>query len=327
MKLFYMLASLTSFSLVASDLSSYQSMLEHDQFSQLQQQLGQEIQLNHQPNKELLLIQLKAMLGLRQSKQVEQLCNKALLSYPQDSELLHLAAVNQFNLAQDSSIFSAPSYAKAGLALLKQAVAANPDDLDAQQTLIGFYLQAPSIVGGDEKEAKRLAQVMSDKHQPEGAVVTISVLLSDDKIDDAVALAKQQMQLHPQNSKLLASYAGLLTKKDDLAGAFLHYQKAVAAATDLSEQQGYAYQLGRLAATAEQDPLLGQQALESYLSFYQNSDNKQFDWAQLRLAQIYLRQQQKDKAKALLLQLENKDTDDSKLSSELKKLHKQLKKA
>lgn len=324
MKLLYLLASLTSLSLSASDLSTYQLMLEQDKFRLLQQELGSDAALE---NKELLVIQLKAMLGLRQSEQAEQLCKKALERYPQDAELLHLAAVNQFNLAQDSSIFSAASYAKAGLALLKQAVAANPQYLDAQQTLIGFYLQAPSIAGGDEEEARRLAKALSDTHQPEGTVVTIEVLIADDKLDDAVRLAEQQLLQHPNHSALLATYAMLLTRKDDVAGAFSQYQKAITASKDLSEQQSYSYQLGRLAATSSADPVLGQQALEGYLNFYQDSDHSKFDWAQLRLAQIYLRQQQNDKAEALLLQLKNKDSDDDKLTAELKKLQKQLKKA
>ncbi len=324
MKTLCLFAALSSFALLASDLSSYDLLLEQDKFRQLQQQLGSTTTLS---DKELRILQLKTMLGLRQSEQAEQLANQALEAYPQDAELLRLSALNQFNLAQESSIFSAGSYAKAGLALLKQSMAADPTDLKTQQTLIGFYLQAPSIAGGDTEEAKRLAKAMAEKHQPEGTLVTIDVLMNDDKLQDAIKLAEQQLKQYPEHPALLGAYANLLSLNEDPANAFIQYQKAAAAATDLSERQGYYYQLGRLAATNQQDPQRGQQALLDYLAFYQDSDNARFSWAQLRLSQIYLLQKQQDKAKELLQQIKNKPQDDDRLQSELKKLEKQLKNA
>jgi hypothetical protein len=324
MKTLCLFAALSSFALLASDLSSYDLLLEQDKFRQLQQQLGSTTTLS---DKELRILQLKTMLGLRQSEQAEQLANQALEAYPQDAELLRLSALNQFNLAQESSIFSAGSYAKAGLALLKQSMAADPTDLKTQQTLIGFYLQAPSIAGGDTEEAKRLAKAMAEKHQPEGTLVTIDVLMNDDKLQDAIKLAEQQLKQYPEHPALLGAYANLLSLNEDPANAFIQYQKAATAATDLSERQGYYYQLGRLAATNQQDPQRGQQALLDYLAFYQDSDNARFSWAQLRLSQIYLLQKQQDKAKELLQQIKNKPQDDDRLQSELKKLEKQLKNA
>ncbi|SRR3990167_3979471 len=323
MKTLYLFAALSSFSLLASDLSSYDLLLEQDKFRQLQQQLGKTSNL---PDKDLRVLQLKSMLGLRQSEQAEQLANQALKAYPQDAELLRLAAINQFDLAQESSIFSAGSYAKAGLALLKQAMAADPADLETQHTLIGFYLQAPAIVGGDTAEAKKLAKAMAEKYQPEGTLVSIDVLINDNQLPDAIQLAEQQLLLYPQHPALLAAYGKLLSLNNDPAGAFNQYQKAATAATDLSDQQSYYYQLGRLAATAQQNPEAGLQALEGYLAFYQNSDHAKTGWAQLRLAQIYLVQKQQAKAKELLPQIKSQLQDDDRLKSELKKLEKQLKK-
>lgn len=323
MKTLYLFAALSSFPLLASELSSYDLLLEQDKFRQLQQQLGQTTNV---PNKELWVLQLKSMLGLRQSEQAEQLANQALKAYPQDAELLRLAAINQFDLAQESSIFSAGSYAKAGLALLKQAMAADPADLETQHTLIGFYLQAPAIVGGDTAEAKKLAKAMAEKYQPEGTLVSIDVLINEDQLTDAIQLAEQQLLLYPQHPALLAAYGKLLSLNNDPAGAFNQYQKAATAATDLSDQQSYYYQLGRLAATAQQNPEAGLQALEGYLAFYQNSDHAKTGWAQLRLAQIYLVQKQQAKAKELLPQIKSQLQDDDRLKSELKKLEKQLKK-
>ena len=57
MKTLYLFAALSSFPLLASDLSSYDLLLEQDKFRQLQQQLGQ---ANNVPNKELWVLQLKS---------------------------------------------------------------------------------------------------------------------------------------------------------------------------------------------------------------------------------------------------------------------------
>lgn len=324
MKTLYLFAALSSSPLLASPLNAYDVLLEHDKFRQLQQQLTQQTQL---PAREVLLLQLKTMLGLGQTEQAEQVAEKALQQYPQDAALLRLAALTQFNLAQQSSIFSAGAHAKAGLALLKQAMAADPTNLEIQHSLIGFYLQAPAIAGGNTKEAKRLATAMAKHHQPDGTLATIAVLLDDEQLPEAIRLAEQQLQLYPQHAALLGAYANLLSLNNEAAKAFVQYQKAAAAATDLSEQQGYYYQLGRLAATAQQDPQLGQQALVNYLAFYQDSDNSRYGWAQLRLAQIYLLQRQQDKARELVQQLKNRPQDDDRLQSELKKLEKQLNKS
>lgn len=324
MKTLFLVAALSSFTLTASDLSSYEQLLERDKFTLLQHQLGSVTDLS---NKDLLVLQLKTMLGLRQSKQAELLADKALAQYPNDAELLRLAGLNQLNLAQDSSFLSAGSYAKAGLAFLRQAVAADPANLAAQQSLIGFYLQAPAIAGGDTEEAEKLAKALAAKHQPEGTLATVDVLLEDDQLSQALKLLEQQLQQQPDHATLLGTYANLLSLNKDHATAFTQYQKAAAAATDLSEQQSYYYQLGRLAATEQQDPVAGQQALEGYLAFYQDSDHARFGWAQLRLTQIYLIQKQKGKAQDLFQQIKKPQQDDDRFEDELKKLTKQLKKA
>lgn len=324
MKTLYLCAALFSFPLVASDLSPYDVLLEQDKFRQLQQHLDQDKSLE---KKQKLLLQLKVLLGLRQSEQAEELAEQALAEFPQDAGLLRLAALNQFNLAQDSSIFSAGSYAKAGLALLKQAMAADPSNLETQQTLIGFYLQAPAIAGGDTAEAKKLAKAMADKQQPEGTLATIDVLLNDDQQHQALKLAEQQLQQHPDHPALLAAYANLLSMTNNPTAAFDYYQKAAAAEKDLSDQQSYYYQLGRLAATQQQNTQIGQRALEGYLDFYRDSDHARIGWAQLRLAQIYLQQQQHHKAKALVGQIKSLAQEDDRLHKELKNLEKQLKQA
>lgn len=324
MKTLYFFAALSSFALTASDLTSYQQLLEQDKFTQLQQQLGNSTDLN---NKELLVLQLKTMLGLRQSEQAEQLADRALAKYPEDAELLHLAGINQLNQAQDSSFLTAGSYAKAGLDFLQRAVKADPSYLQAQHALIGFYLQAPAIAGGDTGEAKKLAAAMAATHQPDGTLAQVDVLLDDDKLTQALQLLEQQLQQHPEHPTLVGTYANLLSLNKDHTTAFAQYKKAAQLASDLSEQQSYYYQLGRLAATEHQDPLTGQQALEGYLAFYQDSDHPRLGWAKLRLAQIYLIQQQQNKAEQLLQQLDPQQQDDDRLQKELKKLTKQLKKS
>jgi tetratricopeptide (TPR) repeat protein len=245
---------------------------------------------------------------------------------PTHAQLHYIAALNKFNLAQEASIFSAPGYAKDGLALLKQAVALDPNDLEIQSGLIGFYSGAPSIAGGDEKEAQRLADAMFAKNPVQGSVQKAILLLGDDKEDEAKALIEQQLATQPQDVDLLEMKAAILTKQNQDKAAFELYEQAANLAQKSKDKYPNLYQVGRLAAAKQQDASKGIAALEQYINFYQGSDDRQLAWAKLRLAQIHFAQQNFDQAKALVQQLRSEKNEQEKFIDELKAFEKQLKK-
>ncbi len=295
--------------------------LERDHFRQIQSQITTLPQYSQDPA--LQLAHAKALTGLSKTEEAVTLLEKATAQFPQDPALLHLAAQQQFALAQQASIFSAPGHAKAGLKLLKQAHQLAPDDAAITTYLVGFYLQAPGIAGGDEAEAKKLAAAQ----QGETAVLTQTMVLNaDEKTTEALQLLDSALAKTPQSARLLSQKAGLLTSQKQYAAAFAQYQQAAAAAEKPKQKMEYLYQLGRLAALEQQDKTIGKQALTEFISFYQDGDNVQLPWARVRLAQIHLAEQNKAAAEQALQPVLALADKPEKLSKELKNLQKALQK-
>lgn len=317
-------ASFQNFAEVTADLTSLQELLDRHKYRALSAQIEQIP--NHQQQPELALLKAKAMYLLQDTETLDSWMEQLLKDNPTHAQLHYIAALNKFNLAQEASIFSAPGYAKDGLALLKQAVALDPNDLEIQSGLIGFYSGAPSIAGGDEKEAQRLADAMFAKNPVQGSVQKAILLLGDDKEDEAKALIEQQLATQPQDVDLLEMKAAILTKQNQDKAAFELYEQAANLAQKSKDKYPNLYQIGRLAAAKQQDASKGIAALEQYINFYQGSDDRQLAWAKLRLAQIHFAQQNFDQAKALVQQLRSEKNEQEKFIDELKAFEKQLKK-
>ena len=317
-------ASFQNFAEVTPDLTSLQELLDRHKYRALSAQIEQIP--NHQQQPELALLKAKAMYLLQDTDTLDSWMEQLLKDNPTHAQLHYIAALNKFNLAQEASIFSAPGYAKDGLALLKQAVALDPNDLEIQSGLIGFYSGAPSIAGGDEKEAQRLADAMFAKNPVQGSVQKAILLLGDDKEDEAKALIEQQLATQPQDVDLLEMKAAILTKQNQDKAAFELYEQAANLAQKSKDKYPNLYQVGRLAAAKQQDASKGIAALEQYINFYQGSDDRQLAWAKLRLAQIHFAQQNFDQAKALVQQLRSEKNEQEKFIDELRAFEKQLKK-
>jgi len=316
------LLSCTWFS-YAYDLTQLQAQLDRQQFKKLYQAVEQLPQTATQA--ELRVMQAKAMLSLQDDEALEALMPTLLKDFPNHPELIYLASANQFNLAQSGSLFAAPGRAKKGLAYLQQAAKLEPDNVKFQKALISFYLNAPGIAGGDEKEAKRLADLLLTKDSVQGTIAQADILAKNEKTAEAQALLDTQLSTAPDNTDLLEAKASLLSRLNKAAEAFALYQKALTLYPTELEKYESLYQLGRLAAVEGQDPATGIEALEQYLAFYQDSDNPKYPWARLRLAQIQLRLNDNSAAAATIEPLLAVKQPQERLQKELKSLQKQLK--
>ncbi len=307
-----------------TQVQHYQQLLDQHKFKRLASTVEQDP--NFAKDAELLLFKAKAMYLLRQSEALDEWIEPVLKQHPTHAQLHFIAAVNKFNLAQEASIFSAAGYAKDGLQLLQQATRLDPTDFEIQHALIGFYSQAPSIAGGDDEEAAKLAVLMQSKNPVEGTIAKATLLLNDEKVENAEQLINEELAKAPHAVDLLQLKAAILSSKEQDAAAFAVYQQAASLADNPNDKFGSLYQVGRLAAVKQQDPQQGIAALEQYLSFYADSDNRQYAWAKLRLAQIYMQQKNFDQVSALLSQLKQEKSPQEKFSKELKAFEKQFSK-
>lgn len=308
----------------SAELPHYQQLLDQHKFKLLASTVEQDANFNK--DADLLLFKAKAMYLLRQSEGLDQWIEPILQQHPTHAQLHFIAAVNKFNLAQEASIFSAAGYAKDGLKLLEQATRLDPTDFEIQHALIGFYSQAPAIAGGDDEEAAKLAQQMQSQNAVEGTIAKATLLLNDDKVDNAEQLINEELAKAPNSVDLLQLKAAILSSKEQDAEAFALYQQAASLADNPNDKFGSLYQIGRLAAVKKQDPQQGIAALEQYLAFYEQSDNRQYAWAKLRLAQIHFQQQNFAQVSILLSQLKQEKSTQEKFSKELKAFEKQFSK-
>jgi len=317
-------ASFNNFAQTGPELSALQDLLDHHKYRALSAQITQIP--NHQQQPELAFLKAKAMYLLQDTEALDTWMEQLLKDNPTHAQLHFIGALNKFNLAQEASIFSAAGHAKDGLALMKQAVALDPADLEIQHALIGFYSGAPSIAGGDDEEAERLANAMFEKNPVQGTIAKATLLLKDDEnVDKAQTMIEQQLASAPQDTDLLELKAAILASKDQDKMAFEIYQQAASLAAKANDKYSSLYQMGRLAAAKQQDASKGIEALEQYISYYQDSDDRQLHWAKLRLAQIHFSQKNFDKAKTLVLQLHAEKNEQETFDKELKAFEKQLK--
>lgn len=306
----------------AYDIEQFQQHLDKQQYRKLQTLVKAAPQTPQQP--ELITFAAKAMLSLKQDEKLEPYLEEAIKLFPKQAELFFLAGMNQFNLAQSASIFSAPGHAKKGLAHFKQAAALDPENAKYQRGLIGFYLSAPGIVGGDEKEAQRLVELLLQKNPEQGTLAKAELLRKQKKTDEALALIKNATETHPENPVFLEHYATMLYNNKQPKEAFAVFQQALPLFKKEVDKYGTLYQLGRLAATEGQDLSVGKQALEQFLVYFQDSDNPFYPWAQLRLAKIQLALNEPSAAQQTLSPLQQQKLTDKKIQEELAALTKQL---
>lgn len=222
--------------------------------------------------------------------------------------------------AQQASMFSALGYAKRCRKAFEQAVSLAPTDTGYLQALGKYYAQAPGIAGGDKEQALAIAIRLEQLEPLQGQLLQLEILFSAED----TAAAEQFVN----SSELLRSrpepyfMRGIkLAQSREYALAMAEFSKA--SKQDVADDDGKRnrllalYQLGRASVLADTDYQQGVAALTEFLADGSLLDFN--EWAQFRLSQLYLAQDQRQKAEAILKPLLAATRDD-KLKSEIKKI-------
>lgn len=301
-----------------------ESLLAKEQFSNTISNVQQ--QSDYASNPYWQELHAQALMGLRKNEDAAALLEKAIGQFPQNADLHQVAAMNNFALAQQVSIFSAPGYAKDGLAQLRQAIALAPEKTAFQLNLIGFYLQAPGVAGGDEKAGRQLAAEVAKLDAIDGAIAQGMVLNHDEKITEAIQAIDAQLKSNPENARLLGQKANLLRMNKQEAAALPLYQQAAAHAEKPGSRHQYLYQVGRIVASTKQEISVGKEALLQVIEFYKDGEGQTAHLARVKLAQIYLNENNAAAAEQQLQPVLALKEPSERLEDELKAVKKQLKK-
>lgn len=273
-------------SLAPADLQHFEQLLAKSQFTELENQLIQHPDYKQQDS--LLVVYARALIAQQRLEDANTLLNFAVERFPDNSELNYLAGLSKIRLASAGNIFAAKERAARGIALLQQAVSIKPDHFAARQALIDFYSIAPAAAGGDKALAAEMTLQLEKDNPAQALLAQSRMLLNEKKPAEALALLEKLMP-NPPTARLLARKAQIQNELGALNDAFNSYRQVAEYATDLTDKYTALYHIGRLAVIADQDANLGINALQQYVEFYQDSENKTLPWAKLRLAQLMYR--------------------------------------
>lgn len=268
---------------------------------------------------QLLALLGRTHAGLKNNDRAEELLEKAIKFDANNADYQHWYATVSCNLASSASMFSALGYAKRCKKAYESALALAPQNPRSYIALGSFLAQAPGIAGGDKDQALQLAEKLKQLDETQGWLLQLK--LTDFADEAAFNQFLATAELLRQRPEPYFQRAMQLVSQDNFSAAIVLLQQAIQqTATDdgarASITESY-YQLARCAVLGKTAVPEGIAAMQRYLQ--DNPGSERHDWAQLRLAQLYLLADAPDKAKAITEPL-LASTDDDKLKAELKKL-------
>jgi len=292
-------------------------------------------QPDYASNPQLQLQHAKALIGLQRHTEAISLLESAIHRLGPTADLYQALALSQFAMAEQAGLFKVRSYIKAGLASLQQAAQLSTEPATVKLKLLGFFLEAPAMLGGDQATAKQIASELQQAAPAEAAIARSMLHQQDEQFSQALAELDSQLQQTPNQLSLLVQKAKLLRSQQQDAAALPVYLKAAQLAEDAGARHQYLYQVGRSAAalTLEKDPAAyaeqrttGIGALQQVIEFYQQGEGWSLHWARLKLAQLYLAIPDPDAAAMELQPVLALSAPPEQLAKELKTLQTRLKK-
>jgi len=196
-------------------------------------------------------------------------------------------------IASDANMLKQGMLAPKMKSAWERAVALKSDYIEPRQSLIQYYLAAPSMMGGSVDKAKEMANEIMKLKPAQGHLQLGNIYLKEKNNTAAekefIAMAK----LDPSYQSMLANY-------------YLN-QKQFSKAFDLLEESLNrnpddmlsTYQLGKSSAISGQRLDGGEACLKKYLSYQPKQNEPSHAGAQMRLAQIMEKKSNRTEAKRL----------------------------
>jgi tetratricopeptide (TPR) repeat protein len=177
----------------------------------------------------------------------------------------------------------------------EQAVALDPDLVDARNSLVDFYLQAPSAMGGSIDKAKAQVAQIATRDVALGHSANARLLLAEDKPEEALAEMEAAHAGKPEEKRYRLNLGLAYQQAEKWEQAFALFQAWV------DEDEGASsawYQLGRTSALSGLQVDTGIAALQHYLSVPIAAGQPEAQHAWFRLGQVFAYAGRKDEARS-----------------------------
>ncbi|MBL7872963.1 MAG: tetratricopeptide repeat protein [Cyclobacteriaceae bacterium] len=196
-------------------------------------------------------------------------------------------------MAADANLFKQAMLGPKMKNAWEKAVQLDPKSVDARESLIQYYLQAPAIAGGSVDKAKEIANEIIKLKPAEGHRQLGNIYYKEKNLPEAekefIAMAKAD----PAYASGLANY--YINQKQ--------YDKAFALFEDElkknPEDMLSTYQIGKTSALSGQRLERGEACLRKYLTYQPQKNEPSHAGANMRLAQIMEKGGKKSEAKKL----------------------------
>jgi len=176
----------------------------------------------------------------------------------------------------------------------EQAVALDPGLVDARNSLVEFYVQAPSAIGGGIDKAKAQVGQIASRDPALGHAANAKVLFAESKPDEALAAVEAARAARPDVPRYRMDLGLAYQQAKRWEQAFAVFQAWVAEDPNAA---GAWYQLGRTAALSGLQADVGIAALQRYLGLPIAPDQPKVEHAWFRLGQVFAHAGRKDEAR------------------------------
>ena len=170
----------------------------------------------------------------------------------------------------------------------------DPNNLDARESLVQFYLQAPAVVGGGKDKAQLQAQEIAKRDAARGHLAQAQIYLADKNNIAALKSYEAAYTAKPSDNTVRMALGIAYQQAKQWNNAFKHFR--VWTMQDGSAGAAW-YQIGRTSVLSGQLQDEGIAALKRYLKMPHAANEPQNENAYYRLGQLYAKADKKPEAK------------------------------
>ena len=247
----------------------------------------------------------------------EALIEKALDMAPDNPQLYFIRGRIMGRQAANAFL-SALSYAEKSQESFEKAVQLAPNNPKYHMGLMSFYLQAPSVAGGDKDKARTTLNNIIALDKEQGALAQLRFLSMTE--EESESAYQKILEANTEYASVHYEIGYILQYQQAYDAAFSEYDLAIARLKPQEHSLGCSiqYQIGKTAVLAEKNLRQGIEQLRQYLQACDiTREMPAKEWAQFRLANLL--DLTGDKAGATTIYQSLQNTKDDTLKEQLKK--------
>jgi len=268
----------------------------------------------------------KVALRVGNLEEAENHILQALAINPDNAVMQFDAARIMSHQAMQASIFSLAGYAKKALNSYKKAVRLNPDVVRYRQSLMRFYLKAPSMLGGDMKLAKEESRAIAKLDEVQGMLAQVDINHELEQESEAQAVYDKALRKFPGNSHVYmhrGKHYQSLERYDLALADFEQVLQSHSSKSNLLKLKAL-YEIGHNSVLSQNNVEQGISVLRVFIKEFNDDDRlPTLPWAKFRLAQLLIKTGELDEAREILNEVKSK-TEDKSLLKEMKSASRKL---